>query len=79
MVRLSFDIPDDEHLILKITCAESKLAIKDFVHAMILKGLKDLRNDGLKKRLKESVDQVKQGKCRIISSKELDKMFKDAE
>lgn len=79
MVRLSFDIPEDEHMMLKIACAQSRLAIKDFVHAMILKGIQDFKEDEFKKRLKESIQQSKEGKSRIISSDELDKMFEDAD
>lgn len=79
MVRLSFDIPEDEHTILKTACAHARLAIKDFVHAMILKGIKELKKDEFKKRLKESIQQAKEGKSRVISSGELDKMFKNAE
>lgn len=79
MVRLSFDIPEDEHTMLKTTCAQARLAIKDFVHAMILKGIQDFKKDEFKKRLKESIQQSKEGKSRIISSDELDKMFKNAD
>lgn len=75
MVRLSFDIPVEEHTMLKTTCAQARLAIKDFVHAMILKGIQDFKKDEFKKRLKESIQQSKKGKSRIISSDELDEMF----
>lgn len=78
-VRLSFDIPEDEHTMLKIACAQAKLAIKDFVHEMILKGLQDFKKEEFRKRLKESIRQSKEGKGRIISSKELNEMIKDAD
>ena len=74
MVRLSFDIPENEHLALKIACVQAKLSIKDFVHALILKGIKEFKKDEFKKRLKESIRQSKEGKTRIITSAELDKM-----
>ncbi len=78
-VRLSFDIPEDEHYTLKTLCVHARLSIKDFVHAMILKGIQELRKDEFKKRLKESIQQSKERKCRIISPEELDEMFKDEE
>lgn len=78
MVRLSFDIPEDEHTMLKTTCAQARLAIKDFVHAVILKGIQDFKEDKFKKRLKESIQQAKEGKTRVISSDELDEMFRNA-
>jgi hypothetical protein len=79
MVRLSFDIPEDEHTMLKITCAQARLAIKDFAHAMILKGIEEFKKDEFKKRLKESIQQANDGNSRIIGSAELDKMFENAD
>lgn len=63
---------------LKMMCAQDRLAIKDVAHAMLLKGMEDFREERFKKRLKESIQQSKEGKARIISSKELDKMVRDA-
>lgn len=78
-VRLSFDIPEDEHTMLKIVCAQSRLAIKDFVHQMILQGIKDFRKSEFKKRLKESIKQSKEGRSRVISLEELDEMIENGE
>ncbi len=78
MVRLSFDIPENEHLILKTECVKARLSIKDFVHQMILKGLQELKQERFRKRLKESIQQSKERKCRVISSEELDDIFNDA-
>lgn len=79
MVRLSFDIPENEHFALKSLCVHARLSIKDFVHGMILKGMQELKKEEFKKRLKESIKQSKEGRGRIISSAELDEMIKDAE
>lgn len=79
MIRLSFDIPEEEHMMLKMACVQAKLAIKDFVHEMILKGLQDFKKEAFRKKLKKSIQQSKAGKARIISSDELDEMIKDAE
>lgn len=79
MVRLSFDIPEDTHFLLKTECVQAKLSIKDFAYSMIIKGIQELKEDKFKKRLKESIQQSKKGKGRIISAAELDKMVKDAE
>jgi hypothetical protein len=65
-------------LILKTACVKAKLSIKDFVHGMILKGIQELEKEEFKKRLKESIQQSKERKCRIISPEELDEMFNDA-
>ena len=79
MVRLSFDIPEEAHFLLKTECVKARLSIKDFAYAMILKGLKEIKEDKFKKRLKESIQQSKEGRGRIISAAELDEMVKDAE
>jgi hypothetical protein len=79
MVRLSFDIPENEHMALKMACVRAKISIKDFVHAMILKGIEEFKKDEFKKRLKKSIRQSKEGKARIISLEELEDMVEDDE
>lgn len=68
LVRLSFDIPVEEHTMLKTVCAQSRMAIKDFVHGMILKGLHELQEKQLKERLKKSIQQSKEGKVSSLGS-----------
>ncbi|MBS4167707.1 hypothetical protein [Parachlamydia sp. AcF125] len=68
MVRLSFDIPADEHVLLKTACAQSRIAIKDFMHEMMLKGLEDLKQKHLKERLKKSIQQSKEGRVSSLGS-----------
>jgi hypothetical protein len=79
MVRLSFDIPEKAHFLLKTECVKARLTIKDFAYAMILKGLQELKEEKFKKRLKDSIKQSKEGKGRVISAAELDEMVKDEE
>ena len=68
MVRLSFDIPINEHILLKTACAQSRLAIKDFMHEMMLKGIAELKEKQLQERLKLSIQQSKEGKVRSRGS-----------
>ena len=68
MVRLSFDIPANEHVLLKIACAQERLAIKDFMHDMMLRGLQDLKEKQLQERLKKSIQQSKEGKVKSRGS-----------
>lgn len=68
MVRLSFDVPEEEHCLLKTGCAQLKIAIKDFLHEMMLKGLEDLKEKQLRDRLKKSVQQSKEGKIKSRGS-----------
>lgn len=77
--RLSFDIPESEHHQLKQECVKAKMSIKDFAHAMLLRGLEELKKKEFRKSLEEAIRQSKKGQCRIISDDDLDKMFDDAE
>lgn len=47
MKRLSFDIPEEEHILLKMGCAQLKITIKDFLYEMTLKGLRELKEKQL--------------------------------
>jgi hypothetical protein len=68
MIRLSFDIPVEDHVILKSECAQARIAMKDFLHNLVLKGIQELRQKELRKRLKKSVQQSKEGKVKSRGS-----------
>lgn len=68
MVRLSFDIPEEQHILLKTGCAQLKIAIKDFLYEMTLKGLRELKEKQLQERLKKSIQQSKEGKVKSRGS-----------
>lgn len=68
MVRLSFDIPAEEHVLLKTACAQSRIAIKDFMYDAMLRGLNDLQEQQLKEKLKISIQQSKEGKVKSRGS-----------
>ncbi len=67
-VRLSFDVPEDEHILLKTSCAQMRIAIKDFLHEMMRKGLQDIKEKQLQERLKLSIQQSKEGKIKSRGS-----------
>jgi hypothetical protein len=68
MVRLSFDVPVGEHIMLKTGCAQLRIAMKDFLHSMMLKGLQEIEERKLHERLKTSLKQSKEGKVRSRGS-----------
>ena len=43
VVRLSFDISVHEHALLKAACAEAMVPMKDFLHNLVLRGIKELK------------------------------------
>jgi hypothetical protein len=67
-VRLSFDVPEEEHILLKTGCAQMRIAIKDFLHEMMKKGLQELKEKQLQERLKLSIQQSKEGKVKSRGS-----------
>lgn len=67
-VRLSFDIPEEEHILLKTGCAQMRIAIKDFLHEMMRRGLQELKEKSLQERLKLSIQQSKEGKVKSRGS-----------
>ena len=67
-VKLSFNIPVDEHVVLKNECDQAKISIEDFLHNLVLKGIRDLQKKQLHKNLKKSVQQAKDGKVKSRGS-----------
>ncbi len=78
-VRLSFDVPVEEHIIYKTECVKSRIPIKDFLHSLVMMGMKEYRKSKFKERMKRSIQQAKKGKVRTISSEELDQWEKEIE
>lgn len=67
-VRLSFDIPVNEHIVLKTECAQMQVAIKDFLQELVLNGIHELKEKQLQTRLKKSIKQSKEGKVKSRGS-----------
>lgn len=54
-VRLSFDISANEHAMLKAACAEAMIPMKDFLRNLVVKGIKDLKEDLHKKSFEQTM------------------------
>jgi len=78
-VRVSFDIPVDEHILYKTECVKSRVPIKNFMHNLVVMGMKEYRKAQLNEKLAKSIQQAKKGKTRVVSSQELDQWEKDLE
>lgn len=59
--------------------AQAWLTKKNFMNEVMPKWIQELKKSEFKKRLKESIQQSKDGKGRFISSDELDKIIRDVE
>lgn len=78
-VRVSFDIPVNEHILYKTECVKSRVPIKDFMHNLVILGMKEYRKAKLNEKLSRSIDQAKKGKVRTVTMEELDQWEKDLE
>lgn len=67
-VRLSFDIPETEHVLLKMSCAQLRMSIKEFLHESMLKSLEEIKKDQLHESLKLSFQQITEGKLKSRGS-----------
>lgn len=54
VVRLSFDISVHEHALLKASCAEAMIPMKDFLHDLVLRGVQELKEKKSREKSKES-------------------------
>ena len=68
MRRLSFDIPESEHVLLKAACAYLRIAMKDFAHEALKKALEDIQEKQLHERLNLAFHQVYEGKVKSLGS-----------
>lgn len=78
-VRLSFEVPVDEHIFIKMECAKARISMKDFLHAVVLSGLQELKQKHLMENLKKSIQQAKKGKVTTMTLSELEKFAEDDE
>jgi hypothetical protein len=78
-VRLSFDVPVEEHILIKTECVRSRMAVKDFLHNLVRMGLEQYRKAQFKQKMEGSIQQAKEGKVRTVTAEELDKWEKELE
>jgi hypothetical protein len=71
-VRVSFDLPLEEHIFIKMECARNRIAIREFLHGLVAKGVEEYKKCQLNTKLRKSLKDSKSGKGRIISEAELD-------
>ena len=78
-VRLSFEVPVQDHIFIKTECAKAQISMKDFLHELVVNGLKELKEKHLMARLKDSIQQAKEGKVTRMTLSELEKFVEDDE
>lgn len=78
-VRISFDVPVEEHILYKTECVKCRVPIKDFMHNLVMIGMAEYQKAKLKEKISKSIQQAKQGKVRSVSLEELEQWEKDLE
>jgi hypothetical protein len=78
-VRISFDVPVEEHILYKTECVKCRIPIKDFMHNLVMIGMEEYKKAKFKEKMSRSIQQAKKGKIRSISSEELDQWEQDLE
>lgn len=76
-VRVSFNMPVEEHIMIKTDCVKSRIAMQDYLHKLVLIGLEQVHKDKLKKELQESILQAKEGKVTTMTFEELERFVDD--
>lgn len=76
-VRVSFNMPAHEHIMIKTECVKSRIAMKDFLHELVLIGLEQVHKTKLKEDLQDSIQQAKEGKITTMTFDELERFVDD--
>lgn len=71
-VRVSFDVPIDEHTFLKAACVEAHISFRNLMKKVFHKTVEDLKKEKLHDVLMRGIQEAKEGKGRVISQEELD-------
>lgn len=76
-VRVSFNMPINEHIMIKTDCVKSRKNMKDYLHELVLLGLEQIRKTEVKAGLEEAIQQIKDGKVTTMTLSELEKFIED--
>lgn len=71
-VRVSFDIPVEEHILYKTECVKSRIPIKDFMHTLVMLGMENYKKAKFNEKMESSLQQAKEGHTKIVSMEQLD-------
>jgi len=80
-VRVSFDVPIDEHTFVKSACVEAHVNFRDLMKEVFHKTVKELRKKSLHDMLTKGFQESKEGKTTPLTKDDLDnwsKMVDDA-
>lgn len=80
-VRVSFDVPIEEHTLVKAACVEAHINFRDLMRDIFHKTAEELKKKRLHNLLQQGFQEAKEGKTTPLTQKDLDnwsKMVNDA-
>lgn len=75
-IRVSFDVPVDDHTFLKTECTKSRRSFGKLMQESFHRTVEEFKKKQLNDRLAQGMQEAKEGKGRIISQEELDSWAK---
>ena len=75
-VRVSFDVPIEEHTFIKTECAKSRIAFKELMRDVFHKTYEEMKKKEFQDELLRGFQDSYEGKGRVITQEELDKWDK---
>jgi hypothetical protein len=74
--RVSFDVPLEEHIFLKVECAKAQIALRDLMRDVFHKTVEELKKKNLKEMLSQGFQESYEGKSKPLTDEDLDKWEK---
>ena len=75
-VRVSFDVPIEEHTLVKAACVEAHINFRDLMKDVFHKTAEEVKKKKLHKVLKKGFQEVEEGQTTPLTQEDLDKWSK---
>lgn len=75
-VRVSFDVPIDEHALVKAACVEAHISFRDLMKDVFHRTAQELKKKSLHEMLRKGFQEAGEGKTTPLTQKDLDNWSK---
>ena len=75
-VRVSFDVPIEEHTFVKAACVEAHIHFRDLMKDVFHKTVEELKKTSLHNMLKQGFQETEEGKTTPLTQEDLDNWSK---
>jgi hypothetical protein len=70
-VRVSFDVPVEEHIFLKSMCVKARIPFRNLMKKVFHNTVEEFKKEKLQKILKKGLQEVKEGKVSPLTKNDL--------